>query len=100
VISEGGEWEIIEWFLKNKEYFIFQEGIFELHYMPEDKSEQLALTKKFYDFLRKKKYGIFFFNVGKVKTINSSEGMINAPNKMFSSKPHESVAIMCHFKKK
>lgn len=56
---EGGEWPLIEYFIKNN--FDFKKGIFELHFGNKTKDYEVNVLKKFMAFLEKEEYKVFFY---------------------------------------
>lgn len=56
---EGGEFEIIKYFLKNPDKFNFKKGIIEWHFFGEKFEKKIIL--KFLKFLKKNKYSFYFY---------------------------------------
>ena len=80
---EGGEFEIMEYFLKNQNKFKFKKGIIEWHFN-KDNSEQKRIFLDFLSYLRKKNYSFFFYPVNQpFKKLNTPEEVKNITQQKF-----------------
>jgi len=65
---EGGEFEIIKYFLENPKDFTFKKGVLEWHFMEKD-DEKKKILVDFLNFLKENKYKFYFYPQNKPKQI-------------------------------
>ena len=80
---EGGEFEVIKYFLENPTDFKFKKGIIEWHFN-KDNLEQTEVLLNFLGYLKKENYYFFFYPVNKPsKILNAEEEVENIVRKKF-----------------
>jgi len=88
---EGGEFSIINYFLKHEDKFKFKKGIIEFHLFK--KEYQYNIIYKFIQFLKQNNYGFYFYNSNELNKKISPEIILNKIKKDYFS-------VMLYFTKK
>jgi len=92
---EGGEFQIVDYFLRNPKEFTFNKGIMEWHFFEKDKSQENTLVK-FLKFLKDSNYSFYFYPQNKpdqpMKTKKELINILNNPNLKY---PHTNMFYFC-----
>jgi FkbM family methyltransferase len=88
---EGGEFQVIDYFLKNPKQFTFNKGVIEWHFLEKDEHRE-GILLKFLKFLKENNYDFYFYLQNKPKEIlNTKEELgkiLNNPNLKY---PHTNL---------
>lgn len=88
---EGGEFEIVEYFLKNPKKFKFKKGIIEWH-LAKDNSKQKKILLNFLNYLKKENYSYFFYPLNKpFKRLNEKKELQNILQQKYKNSFYDAV---------
>lgn len=91
---EGGEFGIVDYFLKNPKIFRFKKGIFEWHFSKKD--SQINTLKNFLNFLNSNGYRYFFYSQNNPKKKFTVKNVLS---NLYLKKYGEVYALMFYFEK-